>query len=184
MINLQSVFNTHTLPHCQFTECNLTQLLKIIKVHTKFLVQEQHNFNVMFKSKFFIISQTLFPAIKILISPKTENIVKWSKIIKSQWKFQMPILKLKSIHQCFLCPYECQSSMLYASMLSNFHKHLRSHDADKACHKEGYITQTTNILRIHVFVLSPHCLAWFYFFPNVINKLTHFQLRWAKKQNK
>ena len=47
----------------------------------------------------------------------------------------------------------------YASLYSNFHEHLRSHDSGKACHKEGYIAHTTKILRISVFVSSLH-IVW------------------------
>ena len=42
---------------------------------------------------------------------------------------------------------------------SNFHERLRSQNAGKACHREGYITQTTNILQIHVVLLSLH-IVW------------------------
>ena len=66
----------------------------------------------------------------------------------------LSILKQRTLHKCFFCPYKCN-----ASLQSNFHEHLRSHDAGKACPWESHITQTTNMLRIHVFVLSPHCLA-------------------------
>ena len=49
-----------------------------------------------------------------------------------------------------------------ASLHSNIHEHMWSHDASKACHREGYITQTTNIhvLRIqcHVLVFSLHVI--------------------------
>ena len=66
-------------------------------------------------------------------------------------------LKLKTIHKCLVCPYKRQSSML-CFIAFKYSRIPVSHDADKACNREGYITQTTNILRIqcHVLALSPH----------------------------
>ena len=40
-----------------------------------------------------------------------------------------------------------------------FSEHLWSHDAGKASHWEGSITQTTNLLRIHVHVFSLHIIC-------------------------
>ena len=58
----------------------------------------------------------------------------------------------------FFAPKKCRAQC-YASLHSNFHKHLRSHDAGKACHSEGYIRQTINLLRIYVYKLSLH-IVW------------------------
>lgn len=46
--------------------------------------------------------------------------------------------KVKTIHK-FLCPYKS-----YVSSHSGIQKHMWSHSAGKACHWDGYITQTTN----------------------------------------
>ena len=46
----------------------------------------------------------------------------------------------------------------YASLHSNIPENLWSHDAGKAWHRGDYITQTTNILQIHVLVLSLHII--------------------------
>ena len=84
-----------------------------------------------------------------------------------------PIIVVKAehyrgIHKCFLCPYKRKSSMLCFIAFS-IHEHLWSHGAGKACHREGYITQTTYILRKHVFVLSLFVVC----FPIVVNALLH-----------
>ena len=52
-------------------------------------------------------------------------------------------LKLKTIRICFLPLYKAELNAMLSH--SDFHDHLWSHDAGKACHREGYITQTTNI---------------------------------------
>ena len=57
-----------------------------------------------------------------------------------------------------LPPLTCRAQS-NASLQLNVYEHLGSHDACKTCHREGYITQTTNIIRIHVIVLSHH-IVW------------------------
>ena len=46
----------------------------------------------------------------------------------------------------------------YASLYSDFHEHLWSHNAGKACHREGFLHKLLNIYRIHVLVLSLHII--------------------------
>ena len=58
-------------------------------------------------------------------------------------------LKLKTIHKCFLYPYKRQSSIQI--LTSN-----GSRDAGKACHREGYITQSNTFACVE----SPHYFAW------------------------
>ena len=60
-------------------------------------------------------------------------------------------LKLKTIHKYFLWSYKRQ---IYASLHSNFHEHLWSNDAVKACNMEAILQKLTNILRRHVLVLN------------------------------
>ena len=74
---------------------------------------------------------------------------KWSITLKIQGQLLLNFaqrisgLKLKTNYTCFFCPYERQSSMLCFIALPV--KHMWSHYAGKACHRECYITQTTNI---------------------------------------
>ena len=61
-------------------------------------------------------------------------------------------------------------ALCYASSHSDFHEHLWSHDADKVCHWEGYITQTTNIERIHAIVLSLYIILDDLLFVSIVVK--------------
>ena len=75
----------------------------------------------------------------------------------------------------FSTPIKDRTQFYIHFIALKFHEHLWSYmyNAHKACHMEGYITQTTNILRIYVLVLSLHILAWFVCFQNVIKTLLH-----------
>ena len=94
----------------------------------------------------------------------------WTKkkwlMTKANWNEE-----LKTIHKCFLCPIKGRAQC-FASMHSDFHEHLWSHDAGKACLREGYITWKLPITNTCACVESPHYLAWFVVcFPIVIRTL-------------
>ena len=80
---------------------------------------------------------------------ESDTVAKCFKLINIVKAKHIYLLKLKTIHKCFLCLYKRQ----------NFHEHLRSHDAGKACHREGYITQTYYVTNTCISVDYPHCLA-------------------------
>ena len=92
----------------------------------------------------------------------------WSIILKDPEKLN---LKLKTTHKClfYFSPYKRQSSMLcfIAFKYSQIPVKPRYR---KMRQREDYITQTSNILEIHVLVFSLHIiLAWFVIcFPNAI----------------
>ena len=78
---------------------------------------------------------------------------------------------LKQMKNIFAVPIK-DRTQCYASLHSDFHEHLLRH-AGKACHREGCITLTTNILQIHACIESPRCLTRFVCFPIVIKTLLH-----------
>ena len=52
------------------------------------------------------------------------------------------------------------TAQCYASLHSAFHEYVWSHDAGKACNREGYITQATNILLVLSLHINLHDLLF------------------------
>ena len=61
-------------------------------------------------------------------------------------------------------PYK-RPAQCYVSLHLKLHEYLWCFDEGTVWHREDYITQTTNILRMHVAVLSLHIISCV---PNVI----------------
>ena len=127
-----------TLPHCLLAmspEQPSKLIVDDVSVRVKTFSREQSRNTCLFKVK----TLNLYIGLSI-----TNELHKYPDTFLN--------LKLKTIHKYFLCSYKRQSSLRCFEHCI----HMRSHDSCKACYmyREGYITQTTNILRIHELVHS------------------------------